>query len=121
MNIEARERLAKIVKSTRGERTQRAFARDLGVSYTAIQDWEKARTIPGTDNLEKIADKAGLTLQELLEYLEFGEKAKVERLPTGKLIKELEVMPLEELMKVADVVYARLKGVATHDHDKEKV
>lgn len=119
VKIESRERLAKIVRNTRGEQTQRAYAKKLNVSYAAIQDWEKAKTIPGTDNLEKIARSAGLTLQELIEYLEHGYNED-ERVPTTTILREIDSMPVEDFMKVADVVFTRLKQVTKSSFGKNE-
>ncbi|HAJ63796.1 MAG TPA: transcriptional regulator, partial [Cyanobacteria bacterium UBA8543] len=48
MNSEGKEKLIEIVKRARGEMSQRAFGKLLGVSATAVQLWEKGQTIPDT-------------------------------------------------------------------------
>ena len=39
----SRQRLAELLKELRGERSQRSFAKLLGVSNQAVQYWEKVR------------------------------------------------------------------------------
>ncbi|NJR60607.1 MAG: helix-turn-helix transcriptional regulator [Cyanobacteria bacterium CRU_2_1] len=42
----AKERLAQLIRDLRGQATQREFAKRLGTSYTAVQDWEKQIRLP---------------------------------------------------------------------------
>ena len=65
----AKQRLAELVKELRGKATQRKFAKMLGTSYTAVQDWEKQIRLPKDINLERIAKLKGWTQRELLSYL----------------------------------------------------
>jgi len=69
-----KERLAKLLKEVRGNRSQRFYAKLLKVSYTTIQDWEGCRSFPDEDNLKNIAASAGWSLPELEQYLSIGEK-----------------------------------------------
>jgi transcriptional regulator with XRE-family HTH domain len=71
----SKQRLANLVKELRGERSQRTFAKLLGVSNQAIQYWEKERTWPDEDNLQKLADLKGWTLKQLQAYLESEPQA----------------------------------------------
>lgn len=65
----AKERLAQLIKQLRGNKTQREFAKQLGTSYTAIQDWEKAIRLPGEKNLKRIAELLGWSQGKLVRYL----------------------------------------------------
>ncbi|NJR57994.1 MAG: helix-turn-helix transcriptional regulator [Cyanobacteria bacterium CRU_2_1] len=65
----ARESLAKLIKDLRGNATQREFARLLGTSYTAVQDWEKQIRLPNDKNLKRIAELKGWTQEELVRYI----------------------------------------------------
>lgn len=40
-DVEVRARVSKIIKQVRGERSQRKFAKDFGVSFAAIRSWEE--------------------------------------------------------------------------------
>ena len=46
MNIESRQKLIEIIKLARGTMSQRALGKDLGVSTTAVQMWEKGLKVP---------------------------------------------------------------------------
>jgi transcriptional regulator with XRE-family HTH domain len=50
--------------------SQRAFGKLLGVSATAVQLWERGDTVPDTENLGKLAARAGYTLEEFLGFLD---------------------------------------------------
>ncbi len=43
-----------IIKLARGSMSQRAFGKLLGVSATAVQLWEKGKSIPDMENLAQI-------------------------------------------------------------------
>jgi len=59
VNIQNRQKLSEIIKTARGSMSQRAFGKLLGVSATAVQLWERGDTVPETENLAKIAARAG--------------------------------------------------------------
>lgn len=61
----ARERLVKLIQEVKGDRSERKFAEDLGVSFGAVQGWLKGK-IPRSDNLQKIAVAAGMSVDEFL-------------------------------------------------------
>ena len=69
MNIQNRQKLSEIIKTARGTMSQRAFGKLLGVSATAVQLWERGDTVPDTENLGKLAARAGYTLEEFLSFL----------------------------------------------------
>lgn len=66
-------RLANLVKELRGDKSQRNFAKLLGVSYYAVQSWEKQAALPDEKNLQKLADLKGWTLLQLQVYLQGSE------------------------------------------------
>ena len=106
MDSEARKKLIDIVKIARGSISQRAFGKLLGVSPTAVQLWEKGESIPDTQNLAQIAERAGYTMEELLHYL--GLKQASETSDVNQIIKQIKVMPLSEVAKVVEAGAARL-------------
>lgn len=65
-----RQKLANLVRELRGEKSQRNFAKLLGVSYYAVQSWEKHTVWPDNDNLQKLADLKEWSLSELQVYLQ---------------------------------------------------
>lgn len=87
----AEERLAVLIKKLRGDKSQRQFAKVLGVSYAAVRSWEESESMPGLKSLEKIADYSNQTLEELLEYLkdEGKDKSKILKFPETKFAEDL--------------------------------
>lgn len=68
------ERFREIVKRAMGDRSQTAFARELGVSSSTVQKWLAGNGYPSSENMAKIALSAGLSgLDALLNYLK-GEE-----------------------------------------------
>lgn len=65
----AKKRLAKFLKQLRGKATQRQFAKQLGTSYTALQDWEKQIRLPNNESLKRIAQLKGWTHEELVRHV----------------------------------------------------
>ncbi|QKQ75567.1 helix-turn-helix transcriptional regulator [Nostoc sp. TCL240-02] len=64
------ERFREIVKRAMGDRSQTAFARELGVSSSTVQKWLAGNGFPSSDNLEKIAKSTGLSgVDALRNYL----------------------------------------------------
>ncbi|MGB3755120.1 MAG: helix-turn-helix transcriptional regulator [Rivularia sp. (in: cyanobacteria)] len=110
MDSEARKKLIDIVKMARGSISQRAFGKLLGVSPTAVQLWEKGESIPDTRNLAQIAERAGYTMEELLHYL--GLKQTSETSDVNQIIKQIKVMPLSEVAKIAQATAARFAAAA---------
>ena len=53
MDTQSRQKLIEIIKFARGSMSQRAFGKQLGVSATAVQMWEKGLKTPDTANLGK--------------------------------------------------------------------
>lgn len=68
-NMHSSERLQKLIKKLRGERSQRQFAKVLGVSYASLRTWEEGESAPLLPNLEKIAKYINQPIEELLNYL----------------------------------------------------
>lgn len=68
MDEAARQRLVELVKRIQGDRSQRKFASDLGVSTGALQNWLQGR-VPSSENLENLATAAGMTIEELLNEI----------------------------------------------------
>ncbi|NDJ20923.1 helix-turn-helix domain-containing protein [Nostoc sp. B(2019)] len=69
------ERFREIVNRAKGDRSQTEFARELGVSSSAVQKWLAGNGFPSSENMDKIAKKAGLSgIDSLRSYLK-GEAA----------------------------------------------
>ena len=114
MDITAEERLAFLIKKLRGEKSQRQFAKILGVSYAAIRSWEESESMPGLTSLEKIAAYSNQSVQELLEYrkAEGKDKSKVAQLPSTcfaeDLFPQVKKLPKKEKSKLAQFLIKEL-------------
>lgn len=101
MDFEVRERLAAVIKEVRGSRSQRQFAKDLGVSFTTIRYWELCESFPNAENLELIAKTLGKSLEEFLMSLRRTVPPK-----TPHVIKAENLLPL--VNELSDREAARL-------------
>lgn len=110
LNWSVQERLIQVVKMARGNKSQRAFARELGVSATAVQHWERGDVIPETENLAKIGVRAGFTLEELLNYLDGEEHQSPRQL--DQVLRHIQLMPLEQVAVVSRAIADRFASVA---------
>lgn len=80
--IETPAEVGERLKRARGDRTQGEFARMIGVSRTALANYEAGRRLPNDAILGKIAEHAGTTIPELL----FGPTVT----PFGEYIRRIE-------------------------------
>lgn len=119
VDLEAKKKVIEVVKMARGSMSQRAFAKLLGVSATAVQLWEKGDNIPDIGNLAKIAAKAGYTMEELLNYI--GAKPLQEPSDLNDIIKQIKSMPLSEVATIAQAAVARLAAAAESSGEQAQV
>ncbi|MDG2990556.1 helix-turn-helix domain-containing protein [Candidatus Synechococcus calcipolaris G9] len=110
MNLEAKQRLGILVRKTRSDRSLREFARLVGVAPTTIQGWENGDYIPEIDNLAKIAALAGLTLEELIAYVENREV--IEPKAVDRIVHQIRKLPISEVAIIVKVGADRLASVA---------
>ena len=78
MDDAARGRLKELLLRVQGDRSQRDFAADLGVTPGALQNWLRGR-VPSSENLERIAIAAGLTIEGLYNEINGGSAVYVPR------------------------------------------
>ena len=75
MKTDERTRLSKLLKDIRGEVSIRSFCgADRGIHYAAWRQWEACESVPGYENLEKVAALKGWTMDQLLAYLRTGDE-----------------------------------------------
>lgn len=100
MNYEQRQRLGTLIKELREEAgmSQRQYAaKKLDCSYAALRSWEQGESVPGLENMERIADLKGWTLSQLLDYVR-GE----ESVPTLELLaKQAEFLSNSDRLRLA--------------------
>lgn len=119
MDLEAKKKLADVIKTARGDSmSQRTFAKLLGVSYTTVQLWEKGESIPDIANLANIADRAGYTIEELLNYI--GVKPQPNPSDVNQILKQIRVMPLSEVAQVVQAIASRLANASECLEDEAK-
>lgn len=99
-----------IVKTTRGSMSQRAFGKLVGVSTTAVQSWERGDSVPDTENLAKIAARAGYTLEQLLSYLEGNPLSQPS--DVNQILKQIKFMPLNQVAMIAQAAVERFAAAA---------
>ncbi|MEO1373481.1 MAG: helix-turn-helix transcriptional regulator [Cyanobacteria bacterium J06635_10] len=110
MDTQSRQKLVEIIKLARGSLSQRAFSKQMGVSSTSVQMWEKGAKVPDTANLVRIAVQAGYTLEELLCCLE--GKPIPEATDLSVILRQLSHMPLSEVAIVGKAAMDRLAVAA---------
>lgn len=110
MDVNYRQRLSEAVKRARGDRSQRRFAKDLGVSYPAVRSWEEGESLPGLENLEAIAGTLGMTLEAFLAYLrdEAVEDVKPRIKVAEDLLSLVDHLPKSEVTRLAHLLVDRL-------------
>ena len=114
VDITAEERLSRLIKNLRGEKSQRQFAKVLGVSYAAIRSWEECESMPGLNSLEKIAIYSNQSLEELLNYLKENGTDKSKVIPFAPaflaedLFAQVKKMPKSEQTKLAQFLIQEL-------------
>ncbi|WP_373695815.1 helix-turn-helix transcriptional regulator [Brunnivagina elsteri] len=103
----------------RDSMSQRSFAKELGVSYTTVQLWEKGESIPDIMNLANIADRTGYTIEGLLNYL--GVKSQPHNSEIQQIVKQIRVMPMSEIGIVLKAIADRVKTDSTSESSVDKV
>ncbi|MDJ0574208.1 MAG: helix-turn-helix transcriptional regulator [Xenococcaceae cyanobacterium MO_234.B1] len=110
MEHESQERLSRLIKQLRGEQSQRAFAKTLGVSYAAVRSWEECETMPGIKSLQKIATYSKQSVENLLNYLKYGDIENQSKLDTQKpkvaedVLAELNYLPEKETSRLLEIL-----------------
>ena len=110
MNIQNRQKLSEIIKTARGSMSQRAFGKLLGVSATAVQLWERGDTVPDTENLAKLAARAGYTLEEFLKFLD--GKPVSDPLDIQDIVNKIRFLPLTQVAAIVRAGVGRLAAAA---------
>lgn len=100
------ERLARLVAELRGSKSQRQFAKELGVSQSSVRFWESNLAWPDTENLEKLAALRGWSLSDLQNYLVKGDLPDYE--PLEQILNTVRSLPSEAVAQVAAVAVETL-------------
>lgn len=92
--------LKKLLKEMRGEISIRKFCSNCNIHYSAWRSWESLESVPTLENLKKIADLKGWTLEEITSYLKTGE---INSTPysVNDLLKYAQTLSFEEKVELA--------------------
>ncbi|WP_202798588.1 helix-turn-helix domain-containing protein [Microcoleus vaginatus] len=82
--------------------SQRAFGKLLGVSATAVQLWERGDTVADTENLAKLAARAGYSLEELLRFVD--RKPVSDPLDIQDIVNKIRFLPLSQVALIGKAV-----------------
>jgi transcriptional regulator with XRE-family HTH domain len=107
MTERVRAKLASILKEAMGTRTQRHFAKQLGVSHVTLRSWLECEGFPSQESCEKIAAFRGQTLDALLQDLRGEEiiaKSAEDFLPI------IDGLSKSEMLRLADLLIERAGG-----------
>ncbi|MBD2499839.1 helix-turn-helix transcriptional regulator [Anabaena azotica FACHB-119] len=107
MDQESRQRFAEIVKNLRGERDLRQFARTLGVSHPTVIAWENCQSEPKRQNLERIAELRGESLEVLLEYIDGKQQVSGQ----DRLLSAIRGASKEQLAVLVRAIADRLEAL----------
>jgi transcriptional regulator with XRE-family HTH domain len=101
MSLETRQKLSELIKSLVAKRkSRREFARQIGVSASAVISWEEMTSFPDMENLKKIAKEFGCTLSELQEMLE-GKQSNQQG-TVEHVIYEIQQLSQKDIAKVIE-------------------
>lgn len=99
VNTSAKQKIAQIVRDGCSRHGQRGYARLLGVSQYAVQNWLDCGSTPNVENLKKISTSAGYDFDEFIQYLEL-DKDQEDVKPLDEILRHIKKLPREELVQV---------------------
>ena len=111
MKLEEREKLAQLIKQRRGSMSKSAFARELGVTHTAVTGWENCISEPDHENLVSIAKVLGMSLDNLRDYLRDGKLTNTEFDSLVGKIRSMR-MTLTQIAVIDHAVSEKLLAIA---------
>jgi len=111
MNLRERENLSNLIKKSRGNLSQRAYAKQVGVNYASIRNWEECIYAPNTEGLERLAKAMGYSFGELMRKIETGEEIESATLPVEKLERYIKNLDRESFIRLAHTVFAIMSSM----------
>jgi transcriptional regulator with XRE-family HTH domain len=112
MNLTSRQKLSQLLLDLRGSKSRRAFAREIGVTATAVIAWENADSEPDMKHLTTIAKLAGYTLDELRVFLGDSEHKRTSKIPFSRILTETSQLSIQEAAQLYRAVGDRLVAIA---------
>ncbi|WP_054746032.1 helix-turn-helix domain-containing protein [Amylolactobacillus amylophilus] len=105
------QRIGKKIADARKEcnMTQMELADELGVSYQAVSNWERSKSLPDIDKYNQISQVLDLSLEDLLGSHEGAR--------TIQIVQNDEPMPVEDLVQAAPLMKpAQVEQKVTDKH-----
>lgn len=99
MNVEERKRFSALLGELRGDRSMRSFCSEVGIHYAAWRQWEACESVPGYENLEKVATLKGWSMDQMLAYLRTGDENE-NPLDIEAFVAFVQGMPSEKRMSL---------------------
>lgn len=115
----SRKQLSKLLRQKRGMRSQRAFAAELGISYTCLQKWENMASFPNTANLLKLCRVFGFDdLESFIAYLNQTDvtNREQEQLVT-EILGKVRHLPPATAVRILETALESLKAAASNEGD----
>ncbi len=124
---EKQERLYKIILECRGvteikpkgERSERAFAKMIGMSFQTIQNLRNGRCTPSDDFIAKVARYKGIDFESLRDYIEYGKEPTLD--PVEEALLVIRRMYTQDLIKVFDTATMRLADLEKRNHPPNRI
>ena len=85
-----------MMKSRSTVKRKMELADELGVSYQAVSNWERSKSLPDIDKYSQISQVLDLSLEELLGSHEGAR--------TIQIVQNDEPMPVEDLVQAAPLM-----------------
>lgn len=104
-----RLKLSEILKSAQGKRTVRKFASDIGLSHVTLLTWLDCSVFPKQENLEKIAQICGKSLDELLLEIRGDQITDTESSKAEDLLPLTNKLSDAEAFKLANLLLERVR------------
>ena len=100
MTKEESARFSELLQQTRGDKSIRAFCLDTDIHWAAWRAWEACDSSPTRENLEKVCNLLGWTLDQMAAFLRTGDK---ENPPYSAkdLLEYGRALPFEERVELA--------------------
>lgn len=108
---EIKERITEILERAMHGRTQRDFARDLGVELNSLQRWLKGKSIPVIDKYPAIARSSGKKVEHIINYILFGK----EEVEEDEINAEVAEDVFNVAKKLSTFEIARLISLLAHE------
>ncbi|AHB87437.1 transcriptional regulator Xre family [Thermosynechococcus sp. NK55a] len=115
----SQKQLSKLLRYKRGMRSQRAFAAELGISYTCLQKWENMVSFPNTANLLKLSRVFGFNnLESFMAYLNETEVTYPEEEQlVAEILGKLRHLPPARAIQLLETALELLKAAANSKGD----